>query len=114
MAAVDLPPPAIADFDLAVASRSSVADHEMVSEAVLHPTNVPVVIIECRRVSLTRTAVVHDDKLPATARDRRAIDLRTHRARQITITCAATAPPTDSKQARPKSARLFVTIFLDC
>src|ERR687887_2857591 len=46
MAAVDLAPPAIADFDLAVTGRSAVADHEMIGEAVLHPANMLMVIIK--------------------------------------------------------------------
>ena len=81
VAAVDLTPPTIAHFDLAVAGRSSVANHEMISKSVLHPTNMPVVIIERGRVSLTSSAVVHDDVLPATPRDWRAIDLGAHGAR---------------------------------
>ena len=79
MAAVDLPPPAIADFDLAVAGRSSIADHKMIGEPVLHPPKMTVVIIERGRISLTRSAVVHDDVLPAAARDRGAVDLRADR-----------------------------------
>lgn len=78
VAAVDLPPPTIAHFDLAVPGRSSVADHKMISESVLHSLKMPVVIIERGRVSLTRPAVVNDDVLPAAARDRGAIDLRFH------------------------------------
>ena len=75
VAAVDLPPPAIAHFDLTVAGRSPVADYEMVSKSVLHPANVPVIIIERGRIPLTRAAVVHDDKLPTAPRDRCTIDL---------------------------------------
>ena len=75
VATIDLPAPAISDFDLTIAGGSSIADHEMISESVLHSANMPVVIIERGRVSLTRSAVVHHDKLPATARDRRTIDL---------------------------------------
>ena len=89
VAAVDLSPPTIAHFDLTVAGRSSIADHEMISKAVLHPAKMPVVIIECGRVSLTRSAVVHDDVLPATPRNRCAIDLGAHGAGQIAITGAA-------------------------
>ena len=89
VAAVDLPAPTVADLDLAVAGRRSVADHEMISKSVLHPPKMPVVIIERSRISLTRSAVVHDDVLPATPRDRCPIDLGAHGARQITITAAA-------------------------
>ena len=65
VAAVDLAPPTIAHFDLAVAGRSAVSDYEMISETILHVANVAMVIIERRRVALPRAAVVHDDKLPA-------------------------------------------------
>jgi len=81
MAAVDLPTPAIADFDLTIAGRSAVADHEMVSKSVLHSAKMPVVIIERGSVALTCSAVVHDDVLPAAARDRRTINLITNRSR---------------------------------
>jgi hypothetical protein len=89
VAAIDLPAPAVPHFDLAVAGGSSIADHEMISESVLHSAEMPMVIIERRRVSLTRSTVVHDDILPATPRDRRAIDLGTDGARQITVARAA-------------------------
>ncbi len=89
VATVDLSPPTIAHFDLAVAGRSSVADHEMVSQSVLHPTKMPVVIIERGRIPLTGSAVVHDDVLPAASRDRCAIDLVADGASQITVAGAA-------------------------
>jgi len=75
MAAVDLPPPPVADFDLSITGRSAIADHEMVCEPVLHPAKMPVVIIECGRITLTSSTVVNNDKLPATMRHRRTIDL---------------------------------------
>src|ERR1051325_1196083 len=78
MAAVDLPAPAIAHFDLAVAGGSAVADDEMIGQPVAHPANVTVVIIERRRVALTCAAVVHDDELPTRARYRSAIDRGAH------------------------------------
>ena len=73
---VDLPAPAIADFDLAVSSRRSVPDHEMISEPVLHSPEMAVIIIEGGCIALTSAAVVHNDILPAAARDGRAINLR--------------------------------------
>ena len=73
--AVDLAPPTIAHFDLTVTGGSAVADDEMVSEPILHPANVPVIIIERGRVPLTGAAVVHDDELPAAVRNRCTIDL---------------------------------------
>src|SRR5262249_22158953 len=66
VAAVDLTPPTIADFNLAVARGSAVADHEVVRETILHPADVPMIIIESARVSLPRAAIVHDNELPAT------------------------------------------------
>ena len=76
VAAVDLAPPTIAHFDLTVTGGSAVADYKMVCKSVLHPANVPVIIIERSGIPLTRAAVVHDDELPTAARDRRSIDLR--------------------------------------
>ncbi len=66
VAAVDLTPPTIAHFDLAVACGCSVADHEVVRKTILHPADVPMIIIKSARVSLPRAAVVHDNELPAT------------------------------------------------
>src|SRR5438094_8775861 len=74
VAAVDLAPPAIAYFDLTVTGRSSVADHEMVCQPVLHPANMSVIIIKDARVPLPCTAVVHHHDLPTTPFDRRASD----------------------------------------
>jgi len=57
-----------------------------------------VVIIERGRVSLTRSAVVHDDVLPSTPRDRGPIDLGAYGTRQITVTgAAAGAAPAAAK-----------------
>lgn len=114
MATVDLPAPAIPNFNLAVAGRSAVADHEVVSEPVLHSAKMPVVVIERGSVALTCSAVVHDDILPAAARDRRAINLITDGSRQITITRAASATlPAAAEYPGPKSARFFVPGFFD-
>jgi hypothetical protein len=46
----------------------------MIGETVLHPANVPVVIIEHTRIALPRAAVVHDNELPATPFHWRAPD----------------------------------------
>jgi hypothetical protein len=91
VAAIDLTPPTIAHFDLAVPGGSSVADHEMVGESVLHSTKMSMVVIEGGSVSLPSTAVVDDDELPTAPRDRSPIDLRADRARQVAITRAAAA-----------------------
>ena len=65
VAAVDLPAPAVADFNLAVAGGSAVADYEMISEPVFHSPDTPVVIIEHLGVSLPASAIVHDNEFPA-------------------------------------------------
>ena len=64
MTAVDLAAPAIADFDLAIAGRRAVPNHEVIGKAVLHPPNMLVVIIKDTRVALPRATVVHNNKLP--------------------------------------------------
>ncbi len=74
MSAVDLAPPAIAHFDLAVARGRSVADHEMVCKTILHPADVPMIIIKGACVSLPRAAIMHDNELPATPFHWRASD----------------------------------------
>jgi hypothetical protein len=74
MAAVDLATPAIAYFDLPVACRCSVSDDEVIGQTVLHPADMPMIIIEYARVSLPCAAIVHHDKLPATPLHRRASD----------------------------------------
>jgi hypothetical protein len=74
MAAVDLSPPAIAHFDLPVACRCSVPDHEVIGKTVLHPAHMFVIIIEHARVSLSCATIVHHDELPATPLHRRAPD----------------------------------------
>jgi hypothetical protein len=74
MAAVNLTPPAIADFDLAIASGRSVADHEVVRKTILHSADMSVIIIKNARVSLPRAAIMHDDELPASPFHWRAPD----------------------------------------
>ena len=78
MAAGKLVYPAVADFDLSIAGGSTVADYEMVSEAIRHFAYVPMVIVKDSSVTLTRSAVMHDDELPAPAHNRSSIDLRPH------------------------------------
>ena len=74
VAAVDLATPAIAYFDLPVACRCSVPNHEVIGKAILHPAHMPMIIIEHARVSLPGAAIVNHDKLPATPFHRRASD----------------------------------------
>ena len=78
VAAINLPSPTIPYLHLAVAGRRAVADHEMVSEPILHSPEMSMVIIKRSRVALTRSAVMHHDVLPATAGDRRIVDLGAH------------------------------------
>jgi len=74
MPAVNLAPPTIAYFDLAVAGGCSVANYEMIRKTILHPPDVPMVVIKHARVSLPRAAIMHDNELPATPFDWRASD----------------------------------------
>lgn len=74
VAAVNLPAPAVANLDLPVSGRCAVAYDEMICQAVLHPSHVPMVIIENASTTLTRSAVMHDNKLPAAPHHRSAID----------------------------------------
>ncbi len=74
VAAVDLASPAIAHFDLTIASRCSVTNDEVISKAILHATDMPMIIIENARVALSRAAIMHDDELPATPFHRRTPD----------------------------------------
>src|SRR5438046_4492456 len=86
VSAVNLAPPAIAYFDLAITGRGAVADDEMIGESILHSAHVPVVIIEKPAPSLSCAAVVHNNELPATAPYRGPIDVASDRPRKITIT----------------------------
>src|SRR5207237_6710808 len=76
--AIDLAPPAIAHFDLAVARRSAVADDEVIGEAVFHPATMPVVIIENAGAALPCATVVHDNELPAPPPTRRPAAFISH------------------------------------
>ena len=112
MAAVDLPAPAVAHFDLTVPGRCPVANNKMVGEPVLHPSHAAMVIIECRGVALSCPAIVHDDELPPPLHDRGAVDLGADGARKITITAAAAAS-SRSKKPGKETAWLFITGFFD-
>jgi hypothetical protein len=74
VAAVDLAPPTITHFDLAIPGRRSVPNHEMVRKPVLHAADMPMIIIENARVTLSRAAIMHDNELPAPPFHRRAPD----------------------------------------
>ena len=83
--AIDLAPPTIAHFDLAIAGRTTIADHEVIGQAVSHSAHVAMVIIKNTCVSLARAAVVNDDKLPAAPLHGRAANFFNHRSGQIMI-----------------------------
>src|SRR5689334_19906186 len=108
MAAIDLAAPTIANFNLAIARRSAVADHEMIGETVAHPADISVIVIEDPGVPLPGAAVVDNDEMPALAQDRRAIDLVANGTSKIGVV----APEKVEGQER-KAARLLVTRFLN-
>src|SRR5437868_10964335 len=104
MTAVNLAAPAIAHFDLAVAGRCAVPNHEVVGQSILHMPNVFMVVVENFCISLTRAAVVHHDKLPLRISPIRwrAIDLRPDRARQVSIPGAAPTLSAAVEETVPK------------
>ena len=75
VAPVDLPPPSVTYFDLAISGRCSVANDKMVSEPILHTPHMSMIIIKHRCVSLPRPAIVHNNVLPARSCHRSAVDL---------------------------------------
>ena len=85
MAAIDLSPPAVADFNLSVARGTAVANDEMVGQTVLHFSHVLVVVIERLGIALPRAAVVNDDVFPTAARDFGAVNLLPDHSCEITI-----------------------------
>ena len=85
MSASHLPHPAIADFDLAVARRSPIADHKMVGQPIPHPPHMPVIIIKNPRAPLPGAAVVDDDEFPARSLHRRPPDRLDVRAGEIMV-----------------------------
>src|SRR5947209_5147381 len=116
VAAIDLSAPPIAHFDLPIARRCAVADHEMIREAVLHFAHTTMVVIEGPRVSLSRAAVVHDDEFPARPLHRRAPDRVDHVATEIMIICpvAAAEKPLPKTSSRWRRWRRFVALrFFD-
>ena len=74
MAAVDLSGPAASDFDFSIARGISIADDEVVGEAILHFANASVVDIKNPRVSLACATIMNDDVFPASALDFGIID----------------------------------------
>lgn len=74
MTAIDLPSPAVTDFDLSIPRGISIADDEVVGEAILHFAYPPVINIENSSVPLAGAAVVNDDVFPASALNFRVVD----------------------------------------
>ena len=106
-----LPRPAIADFDLAVARRSAVSDHEMISQAVSHPADAAMVVIKHAGASLPRPAVVDDHEFPPGPLDWRAPDRVDVCGGKITIVGRAAGPWPESAPGRRRWRRLE-TLFL--
>ena len=92
MAAIDLAAPAVSHFDLAVAGRCPIANDEVISEPILHPPDMSMVIIEDPRVALARATVMNDNKLPTAPLHWRPADLFDDRSREIAITFARPRP----------------------
>jgi hypothetical protein len=78
MTAVDLAAPPIPHFNFPITGGRAVADHEMISETILHPTYSAMIIIEYAGVSLSGAAIVDHDEFPAVAHDWCAPDFFNH------------------------------------
>lgn len=65
MTTVDLPGPAAANLDLAVAGGTSVTDHKMICQTIPHLSGIAMVKIKNLRVPLSRPAVVYNDVAPS-------------------------------------------------
>jgi hypothetical protein len=109
--AVDLPPPAIAYFDLAITGRGAVPDYEVIGESVSHSAHVPVVIIENPGTALSCAAVVDNNELPTTAQYRRAIDFAPDRPRKIMVSDVWTRPEPPSATRGWARRRRLVTLI---
>lgn len=95
MASVELGGPAVTDLDLAVAGAMSVANNEMVGEAVFHVADAEMVNIENTGISLTGAAVVDNDVFPTTAVHRGTIDGRPNRWAQVVVVSVRTEEPAE-------------------
>ena len=85
MAAIDLPAPSIAHFDLPVSGRSAVTNDKMIGKTILHPANVAMIIIKDAGITLASAAIVHDDEFPPIAHNRRPSYLVDHGSTQIMV-----------------------------
>lgn len=116
VATIDLPPPAVAYFDLAIPGRRAVADHEVISQPVLHVTDVAMVVIENARIALSRSAVVDNDELPSRISpvSRCPIYFGAHRrGEKARPRAAAAASFVTVEEPIPKAGPLFGPAFLD-
>ena len=113
VAAINLTPPAVPHLYLAIPSRCSVTDHEMIGQTILHPPDVPMIIIEDARVSLSRPTIVHNYELPTTTFDWRAADRFDHRSCEIAVTAFTAPGPRPKTSPRRRRRRRFETrVFL--
>jgi hypothetical protein len=108
--AIDLAPPAIAYFDLAVARRSAITDDEMIGEPVFHPANMPVVIIENAGATLSCATVVYDNELPAAPHNWRPVDFASDRPRKVPVSNFRPRPERPAATRR-RARRRFVTLI---
>lgn len=74
VAAVNLPGPAAADFNLAVARPMAIADDKMVGQAVLHMPYAKMVDVKDSGITLASAAVVDDHVFPAALTHGGAVD----------------------------------------
>ena len=70
--------PPIADLDLAITGRSPISNDKMISKAIRHAPDVPMIIIKYPGVTLASSTVVHHDIFPAIPGDARVIDRPAH------------------------------------
>ena len=103
--AVDLPDPAVADLDLAVARTVAIADHEVVGQAVLHVPHPEVVDVKDPGVPLTGAAVVDDDIFPSALAYRGAVDRRAVRGAQVAVGTVRTKEPAPEASASGDGGR---------
>ena len=80
MPPTDLSFPSFANIDFAIRGVASLADDEMVGEAVLHSADAPVVMLHASDAVVAVGAVVDDDVLPAVSPEARPVDLLQGRA----------------------------------
>ena len=101
MAPVDLSGPAVANLYLSVARAMPVADHEMISQTVLHVADTEVVDVKDSGIPLAGAAVVDDDIFPATATHWCAVNGSARGSAQIIVS------PTRTKNSAPETVFLL-------